>query len=74
MGLLLVKLLATGWSISAGYRGGPAFPSVYMGVALSLAITAAIPSVSETGVMVGAIAGILAEMTTPASHSSWSSR
>lgn len=65
LGLLLVKLLATGWSISAGYRGGPAFPSVYMGVALSLAITTAIPDVSETGVMVGAIAGILAEMTTP---------
>ena len=60
-----MKLLATGWSISAGYRGGPAFPSVYMGVALSLAITTAIPDVSETGVMVGAIAGILAEMTTP---------
>ena len=65
LGLLLVKLVATGWSISAGYRGGPAFPSVYMGVALSLAITTAIPSVSETGVMIGAIAGILAEMTTP---------
>jgi H+/Cl- antiporter ClcA len=65
LGLLLVKLLATGWSVSAGYRGGPAFPSVYMGVALSLAITTAIPSVSETGAMIGAIAGILAEMTTP---------
>lgn len=65
LGLLLVKLLATSWSISAGYRGGPAFPSVYMGVALSLAITTAIPDVSETGVMIGAIAGILAEMTTP---------
>ncbi len=64
-GLMLVKLVATSWSISSGYRGGPAFPSVYMGVALSLAITTAIPSVSETGVMVGAIAGILAEMTTP---------
>lgn len=65
LGLVLVKLVATAWSISAGYRGGPAFPSVYMGVALSLAITTAIPSVSETGVMIGAIAGILAEMTTP---------
>jgi H+/Cl- antiporter ClcA len=65
LGLLLVKLLATGWSISAGYRGGPAFPSVYAGVALSLAVTAAIPGISEAGTMVGAIAGILAEMTTP---------
>jgi H+/Cl- antiporter ClcA len=65
LGLLLVKLLATGWSISAGYRGGPAFPSVYMGVALSLAVTAAIPDLSETGLMIGAVAGILAEMTTP---------
>jgi H+/Cl- antiporter ClcA len=65
LGLLLVKLLATGWSISAGYRGGVAFPSVYAGVALSLAITTALPGVSETGVMIGAIAGILAEMTTP---------
>jgi H+/Cl- antiporter ClcA len=65
-GLLLVKLLATGWSISAGYRGGVAFPSVYAGVALSLAVTAALPGVSESGAMIGAIAGILAEMTTPA--------
>ena len=65
LGLLLVKLLATGWSIAAGYRGGPAFPSVYAGVALSLAVTTAIPGVSEAGTMVGAIAGILAEMTTP---------
>lgn len=65
LGLLLVKLVLTAWSISSGYRGGPAFPSVYMGVALSLAITTAIPSVSETGVIIGAIAGILAEMTTP---------
>ncbi len=65
LGLLLVKLLATGWSISAGYRGGPAFPAVYMGVALSLAVTAAIPDLSETGLMIGAVAGILAEMTTP---------
>jgi H+/Cl- antiporter ClcA len=65
LGLLFVKLLATGWSISAGFRGGPAFPSVYMGVALSLAVTTAVPEASETGIMVGAIAGILAEMTTP---------
>lgn len=65
VGLLAVKLVATAWSLAAGYRGGPAFPSVYMGVALSLAITTAIPDVSETGVMIGAIAGILAEMTTP---------
>jgi H+/Cl- antiporter ClcA len=66
LGLLLVKLLATGWSISAGYRGGVAFPSVYAGVALSLAVTTALPGISETGTMIGAIAGILAEMTTPA--------
>lgn len=65
LGLLVVKLLATAWSLAAGYRGGPAFPSVYMGVALSLAVTTAFPDVSEAGVMVGAIAGILAEMTTP---------
>lgn len=66
LGLMVVKLAATGWSISAGYRGGVAFPSVYAGVALSLAITTALPGVSETGAMIGAIAGILAEMTSPA--------
>jgi H+/Cl- antiporter ClcA len=66
LGFLLVKLLATAWSISAGYRGGVAFPSVYAGVALSLAVTTALPGISETGAMIGAIAGILAEMTTPA--------
>jgi H+/Cl- antiporter ClcA len=65
LGLLLVKLLATAWSISAGYRGGVAFPSVYAGVALGLAVTTALPDVSGTGAMIGGIAGILAEMTSP---------
>ena len=36
-----------------------------MGVAMGLAVTTAFHGVNETGAMIGAIAGILAEMTTP---------
>ena len=33
-GIAAVQLLATGWSVTCGYRGGLVFPSVFMAVAL----------------------------------------
>ena len=65
LALLAVKMLVTGWSVASGYRGGMAFPAVYMGVALGLAATAAFPGLPQSGTMIGALAGILAEMTSP---------
>jgi H+/Cl- antiporter ClcA len=66
LGLVFVKLLATGWSLSAGYRGGLVFPSLYAAVAISLAAATAFPSVAGPGVLIGSIAGLLVEMTAPA--------
>lgn len=66
LGLVLVKLLVTGWSLSAGYRGGLIFPSLYAAVALSIAAATAFPDVAGPGVLIGSIAGLLVEMTAPA--------
>jgi len=64
-GIVLVKLLVTSWSLAAGYRGGLVFPSVFAAVALSLCVAAIDSSLSGPGIMVGAIIGLLAEMTAP---------
>ena len=65
-GLVLVKLLATSWSLTAGYRGGLVFPSLYAGVAASLFVAAEFPSIAGPGVLIAVVAGLLVEMTTPA--------
>jgi H+/Cl- antiporter ClcA len=64
-GIALVKLLVTSWSLAAGYRGGLVFPSVFAGVAVSLCVAAIDPSLGGPGIMVGAIVGLLVEMTAP---------
>jgi H+/Cl- antiporter ClcA len=61
LGLAAVKLLATGWCLACGYRGGPVFPSIYVGVAISLALG----SWAEPGATIGAIVGILTALTNP---------
>lgn len=65
-GIALVKLLATSWSLSSGYRGGLVFPSVFTAVAVSLCVAAAAPDVAGPGIMLGAVVGLLVEMTAPA--------
>lgn len=60
--LLVVKLLVTAWSAAVGYRGGLVFPSIYIGTAIALIIGVLFAG-SSTGVMIGAIAGIIAAMT-----------
>jgi H+/Cl- antiporter ClcA len=65
VGLALVKLAATSWSITAGYRGGLVFPSVFAGVAVSLFAAEAVPDLAGPGVLLGSVAGLLVEMTAP---------
>lgn len=65
-GIVVIKLLATSWSTSAGYRGGLIFPSVFVGVALGLCAEGAIPDLAGTGVALGCVAGLLVGMTSPA--------
>jgi H+/Cl- antiporter ClcA len=64
-GIVLVKLLATSWSATAGYRGGLVFPSVFTGVAVSLIAAGALPDLAGPGVLLGSVAGLLVEMTAP---------
>jgi H+/Cl- antiporter ClcA len=65
-GLVIIKIIATAWSLAAGYRGGLVFPSVYTGVALSLFVGSLADGFGGAGTMIGAIAGIFAALTTPA--------
>jgi H+/Cl- antiporter ClcA len=64
-GIVVVKLLATSWSASTGYRGGLVFPSVYAGVAVSLLVADVVPGLAGPGVLLGSVAGLLVEMTAP---------
>lgn len=64
-GLVAVKLLATGWSITIGYRGGLVFPAVYAGVAMSLLVGSVAGGLAGPGATVGSIGGILTAMTSP---------
>jgi H+/Cl- antiporter ClcA len=64
-GIAVVKLLATSWSLTAGYRGGLVFPSVFAGVAVSLLVADALPDLAGPGVLLGSVAGLLVEMTAP---------
>jgi H+/Cl- antiporter ClcA len=61
-GLVIVKLVVTGWSLATGYRGGLVFPSIYAGVALGLCAVKLAGDVSGPGIVVGAMVGILTAM------------
>jgi len=66
VGLALVKVVATGWSLTSGYRGGLIFPAVFAAVALSVAAAEAFPDLAGPGVLLGSLAGLFVEMTSPA--------
>lgn len=64
VGLLLVKLLVTAWSLATGYRGGLVFPSIYMGIAIAF-ILYHYSGLSDPGVLIGAVAGVFGALTGP---------
>ncbi|UGS36380.1 chloride channel protein [Capillimicrobium parvum] len=64
-GIVLMKIVATAWSLGTGYRGGLVFPSVFCGVALGLTVGAIFGDQAGPGLLIGAVGGILAEMTAP---------
>jgi H+/Cl- antiporter ClcA len=64
-GLVLVKLLATSWSLTAGYRGGLVFPAMYAGIAVSLFVAATFPDLAGPGIVIAVVAGLLVDMTSP---------
>jgi H+/Cl- antiporter ClcA len=65
LGLAAVKLLATAWSKTTGYRGGLFFPSIFAGVAISLFIGSLFGSLSGPGTTIGAIAAIFMAISLP---------
>jgi H+/Cl- antiporter ClcA len=64
-GIALVKLAVTAWSLAAGYRGGLVFPSLLVGVAVSLFAADELPGLAGPGLLVGCLAGLLVAMTAP---------
>lgn len=62
-----VKLLATGWCLAVGYRGGKIFPVVFAGGATGLAVHLAFHSIPmPLAVAVGLAAAMATAMGTPA--------
>ncbi len=55
----MMKLLATAWSSSTGYRGGLVFPSIYIGLVIGLVLGQLLPEYAGAGMLVGAVAGII---------------
>lgn len=64
LGLLVVKLLVTAWSLATGYRGGLVFPTIYMGIAIAF-ILFRLTGATDPGVLIGAIAGVFGALTGP---------
>ncbi|CAB4870664.1 unannotated protein [freshwater metagenome] len=54
--VLVAKTLAYGLALGSGFRGGPIFPAVFLGVATAVALGLAVPSWSVTALVVTAIA------------------
>jgi H+/Cl- antiporter ClcA len=66
VGCLFAKAIAYALSIGAGFRGGPVFPSLFLGVAVGVLMTIAFSGFSITaGVAAGVAAAAAAALRTP---------
>jgi H+/Cl- antiporter ClcA len=63
--IVITKLIATSWSLPAGYKGGLVFPTVFMAVALSMILTQIDPILGGPGITIGATAGMMTAMLPP---------
>ncbi|MCX6386716.1 MAG: chloride channel protein [Solirubrobacterales bacterium] len=54
--IIAAKMIAYGGALGAGYRGGPIFPAVFLGVGVAVAGALIIPAASVTGLIVAAVA------------------
>ena len=54
--ILVAKMVAYGGALGAGYRGGPIFPAVFLGVAVAVGGGILFPAASLTGLVVAAVA------------------
>lgn len=60
--IVIAKAIAYGVSLGGGFRGGPIFPSTFIGVAVAVLVGLALPSVSMSAVIVTGIAASCATM------------
>jgi H+/Cl- antiporter ClcA len=64
--LLVAKALAYGLSLGSGFRGGPVFPSVFLGVGIGVLAALVIPGLDLTpAVIIGLAAGSAAVLRAP---------
>ena len=63
--VVITKLIATSWSLPAGYRGGLVFPTIFMAVAMSMVLTQIDPILGGPGITIGATAGMMTAMLSP---------
>ncbi|KGA10241.1 MAG: hypothetical protein GM44_4295 [actinobacterium acAMD-2] len=54
--VVIAKLIAYGFALGSGFRGGPIFPAVFLGVATATVLTLVFPSLSLTAMVVVGIA------------------
>jgi H+/Cl- antiporter ClcA len=54
--VVVAKLIAYGFALGSGFRGGPIFPAVFLGVATATGLTLVFPSLSLTAMVVAGIA------------------
>ncbi|MSX02167.1 MAG: hypothetical protein F2813_03290 [Actinobacteria bacterium] len=54
--ILVAKMVAYGGALGAGFRGGPIFPAVFLGVAIAVGGVILFPAASLTGLVVAAVA------------------
>jgi H+/Cl- antiporter ClcA len=60
VGVIAAKAIAYGLSIAAGFRGGPVFPAVFLGVAVAVLATIAISDLSITAAVAAGVAAATA--------------
>lgn len=61
--MAVVKLAALTIAATCGFRGGRIFPSIFVGVALGLGVSALVPEVHPTVAVVCAVLGVLLAIT-----------
>ncbi|MFG2760600.1 ion channel protein [Streptomyces wuyuanensis] len=61
--MAVVKLAALTIAAACGFRGGRIFPSIFVGVALGLGVSALVPEVHPTVAVVCAVLGVLLAIT-----------
>jgi H+/Cl- antiporter ClcA len=59
LGMAVVKLALLAVAFKSGFLGGPTFPAIFASVCVALAVTLLLPSVTESVVIGGVMAGFL---------------